>query len=175
MKMTLVAVVSADGKLTQGDDATIYQWTSPEDKSHFLGLVEQSPLIIMGRKTYEAARPVMKLKPETLRVVLTTQPEAFAAEVIPCQLEFSSSEPEALVKDLTAKGYTEALLVGGSGANAAFLQAGLVTDILITIEPWAFGRGVPLIEHLPSQVDLRLISVARLNEAGTLLLQYQLC
>jgi dihydrofolate reductase len=172
MEITLVAVISVDGKLTRGEDPHIYEWTSPEDKEHFFNLVEKSRLIIMGRKTYEAARSVIKLKPETLRVVVTHQPEALAAEAVPGQLEFSSTEPEALVKDLTAKGYTDALLVGGSSLNAAFLKAGLVTELMVTVEPWIFGHGLSLVKQLSSQVDLSLVSATRLNEQGTLMLRY---
>ena len=52
MKVVMVAVVSANGKLTRGNDPDIYKWTSKEDQNFFFSLISKSKLIVMGSGTY---------------------------------------------------------------------------------------------------------------------------
>jgi dihydrofolate reductase len=49
-------VQSLDGNITHGNNNIIYNWTSPEDSARFFAEVASHNLIIMGAKTYEAAR-----------------------------------------------------------------------------------------------------------------------
>ena len=46
MKVVMVAVISANGKLTRGNDPDIYKWTSKEDAAFFTSLVRKNNLII---------------------------------------------------------------------------------------------------------------------------------
>lgn len=171
MKVTMVAVCSADGFLTHGDDPSVQHWSSREDYAHFLQLIGQHKLVVMGRKTYEAVHP--KPQPERLRIVLTHSPEQFVGQQIKGQLEFRSATPGELVTALGGQGYTGLLLVGGGQTNTDFLQAGLVDELWLTIEPVLFGSGVRLLTAaLPDSVQLQLESNERLNAGGTLLLHY---
>src|SRR5688572_20802768 len=105
MKLSLVAVTSVDGKLTRGDQSDIYSWTSVEDQQHFSQMIRDHSLIIMGRKTYEAAQGKIKLQAGKLRVVMTHHPEMYVEEAVPGQLEFTSSQPSELVSQLEERGY----------------------------------------------------------------------
>lgn len=174
MKVTVAIASSVDGKLTRGDDPDIRSWTSPEDAAHFARLKADHNLIVMGRKTYTAMRAKLKPHPRTLRLVLTRHPEKFAAETVKGQLEFSSDTPLKLVRSLEEQGYTEMLLIGGGQVNSAFLAAGLVHEIYLTVEPWLFGTGIDATSGLPLSVTLKLISMRKLNARGTLLLHYKL-
>ena len=141
MKITLLMVMSLDGKTTNDDDSRIYEWTSKEDQDHFFSYVKEAKLIIMGRHTYEAAKSVMTLTPHTLRMVLTKDPEKYEHLSVPGQLEFSYTPPTSLITALEKRGYTQALLVGGESTNSIFLEEDLVTEILVTLEPIFFGKG----------------------------------
>ncbi len=165
-------VSSVNGKITRGYDPDIYSWTSKEDADFFFSLLNQHNLIVMGSNTYEAARDMVKPEKERLRVILTRNPEKYANEALPGRIEFSSESPETLVERLEKQGYSTMLLVGGGKTNALFLENSLVDELYLTIEPRLFGKGRPLIEKGSYDKNMKLQSVKKLNEQGTLLLQY---
>lgn len=135
-------------------------------------MIAKHKLIIMGRKTYEANKRVIKLVPEKLRIVLTSAPKKFVQEIVPHQLEFSSEPPKALLKRLASLGYKEALIVGGSGVAAIFLHAGLINRLELTLEPYIFGSGIPFIGNEDLMARLHLIGMKKLNARGTIHLTY---
>lgn len=172
MKVVIVAVSSVNGKLTKNEETDIYEWTSKEDAKIFFSLIEKHNLIIMGSKTYEAARRVIKLKKDKLRIVLTRNPKDYKNDEVKGILEFSSESPRYLINRLEKQRYTSMLVVGGTEINTAFLENHLVDELYLTIEPLIFGRGKNLILEEEFEADLKLISAKKLNKKGTLLLKY---
>ncbi len=174
MYVTCVMVSSSNGSITEGENPNIYSWTSTEDQSHFFSLIEQHSLIVMGARTYQHAKPVMKLKKGKLRLVLTRNPEQFQHEAVPGQLEFVSLSPSELIQTYAEKGYTRLLLVGGSTINTLFFNAGCVDELQLTLEPVLVGSTTQVVgPDLPLQ-RMNLQSVTQLNQEGTLLLRYLL-
>ncbi|MBI4033148.1 MAG: dihydrofolate reductase [Candidatus Blackburnbacteria bacterium] len=173
MKVILVMVSSLNGKITKGRASNIYSWTSKEDSKLFFRLVEKHNLIVMGRKTYEAIRENIELRPDKLRIVLTKDPQKFASDTVPGSLEFSNESPAELLSRLQRIGYTEMLLVGGGEVNALFLKSSLVDELYLTIEPIIFGTGKTLVADEELDVSLKLIGVKKLNKKGTLHLRYR--
>ncbi len=172
MKVVCVMVSSLNGKITNGTDPHIYTWTSKEDQDHFFSLIEHASCIIMGRNTYEQAKDIMKHKEGRLRVVLTSTPDQFQGETIPGQLEFTNESPSKLLTRLAEKGIQEALLVGGATTNTAFLQENCIDELWLTVEPIIFGTGTPLFTEDILEKRLMLQNIERLNNKGTLFLQY---
>lgn len=172
MNITCVMVSSANGKITHGSEATIYNWTSPEDKEHFESMIADYSLIVMGRETYEAAKKVIRPQPGKLRIVLTRTPEAYSEVAIPGQLEFRNNHPTELVAELENQGYTRMLLAGGGSVNGQFFAENLVNDLFLTLEPELFGVGKEIISSEVDHLSLQLHEVTRLNKRGTLLLHY---
>jgi dihydrofolate reductase len=171
MKIICVMVQSANGKITNGNDPTVYKWTSKEDKAQFEALIAKHSCIIMGRETYEAAKKVIKPVPGKLRIVLTRSPEDFAEFAVPGQLEFRTATPQELAAELEPT-YQEVLLCGGGQINSLFLNAGLIHEFILTIEPELFGQGKGIITEDANRASLRLISIQQLNERGTILAHY---
>lgn len=172
MFVVMVTVQSLDGKMTHGDDPEVRHWNSDEDSEHFIQLLHDYNLIIMGRKMYEKIRGGIWFKPGKLRVVMTHHPEQYADETIPGQLEFTAEQPADLLARLQKAGQSRALLAGGGQIYAAFMKAGLIDEMLATIEPRMFGSGVEMLASVPVDVQLQLQTVTRLNDRGTLLLRY---
>lgn len=172
MKITLIAVVSLDGYITAGDDANIYNWTSKEDTIMFTKRIEEASLVLMGAKTFGHARHFMKSKEGRTRVVFTRNTKKYQGEVIPGFLEFTSELPLDVIKRFEEKGIKEALLVGGSELQTAFLKAKLVDEISLTIEPIIFGAGKKLVSE-EMNIKLEILSFEKLNETGTVMLQYK--
>lgn len=167
----MVMVSSLNGKITNGDDSSIYKWTSKEDQSFFEKLKDGN-ILVMGSKTYEAAKSIIKPTSSRRRIVLTSDPEKYKDIAVEGQLEFSNESPKQLV-DRLAKYNEQMLLVGGGKLNASFLNEGLVDEMYLTIEPYVFSEGKPLVEGLGKNVFLELESCERLNNNGTLLLKYK--
>lgn len=174
MKVIMAVVSSANGKLTKGEETNIYSWTSKEDTKIFFSLVEKHNLIVMGSKTYEAAKKIIRLKPDKLRIVLTRTPNKYRNDAVKGSLEFSNESPKDLIKRLKAQGYTKMLLVGGTEVNTAFLKNSFVDELHLTIEPLIFGRGKNLVLEEEFEEELKLLAVKRLNKKGTLRLIYSI-
>ena len=104
MKIVMVMVSSINGKITNQNDPNIYSWASKEDSVHFYSLINNHNLIVMGRKTFEAAKDKIKLEPDKLRIVLTKSPDLYKDQTIPGQLEFSCETTNKLVERLTKSG-----------------------------------------------------------------------
>lgn len=172
MKVILAAVTSINGKLTRGDDSDIYKWTSKEDQDFFFGLLSKSKLLVMGSGTYTAVRDKFAMvQKERLRIVMTSTPEKYKDQEVESSLEFSSETPTQLIERLSKK-YEEVLIMGAK-VHAAFLKEKLVDEIYLTIEPFVFGEGKNLVDGLDFETDLKLESVEKLNDQGTLLLKYK--
>lgn len=154
MKITLAMVMSADGKSTKGDGSPNL-WASVEDQGFFHKLKHKIGVIIVGRKTFEAAG----------------KPSGDGIERI--VMSHGGPTPREVIANLEKRGRAEALLVGGSELNGAFFKEKLINEIYLTIEPKIFGEGLPLAQMAGNEVKLELLNVERLNPQGTLLLHYR--
>ena len=139
-------VVSLDGKSTKADESPNL-WASVEDHGFFNDLKKKIGVVIVGRKTYEAAG---KPHGDGIRRIVMSRDTGF---VLPTDIK-------------------EALLVGGSELNAEFFRRKLINEIYLTIEPKIFGAGLPIAQGILDDVHLELINVRQLNPQGTLLLHY---
>ena len=164
--------MSVDGKTTRWSEPNVHKWTSKEDQKHFSSITKKDGVFIMGRKTFDAARKIIKLSPNILRVVMTKSPARYADIAVSNQLEFTRSGPKKLTEALAARGLTKAFLFGGEQANTAFFREKLVHEAWLTIEPKIFGAGNNLVSGEKLNIDLRLKSIKKLNKKGTLLLKY---
>jgi dihydrofolate reductase len=165
MRVLLVAAMTIDGKIARGKHEVI-DWSSPEDKSMFMRVSQESGVLIMGRNTYETLdRPL----PGRLHVVLTRQTSSQPA---PEQVEYTSAPPAEVLDDLARRGYQTVILAGGAEANRTFIDAGLVDELWLTLEPVAFGNGISLLGEAPLNLRLRLIQSVLLNESS-LQIRYQ--
>ena len=173
MKVVLAMVMSVDGRTTKWGNPNIYEWTSKEDQKYFFSLIGKHKAIIMGRKTFDAARSVMRLSSGKLRIVLTKNPKKYADTAVPGQLEFTDDSPKDIIKKLKKRGFREALLLGGGEINSLFFKEKLVDEVWITVEPLIFGSGNGLAEKNALNVIMKLKSIKMLNEQGTILLKYQ--
>ena len=173
IKVTLVIASSINGKITIGDNPHVGIWTSKEDKSLFSYLKKKNNLLVMGSKTYEAIKNSLTLDKETLRIVLTKHPKKYASSQVKNMLEFSSESPSQLVNRLEKQGYKQLLLVAGGTITAEFFKESLIDEMFLTIEPMIFGEGKNLVKEGQFNVDLKLISMKRLNEKGTLIFRYK--
>ncbi|HEY4527877.1 MAG TPA: dihydrofolate reductase family protein, partial [Candidatus Paceibacterota bacterium] len=70
--------------------------------------------------------------------------------------------------------YKTVAVLGGGAVYRFMLESGLLDEIFITVEPLIFGRGKEMFVGGTRTTRVSLLSVKRLNRAGTLLLHYQI-
>ncbi|MFL5733843.1 MAG: dihydrofolate reductase family protein [Chloroflexia bacterium] len=168
MKIIMLAALTIDGKLAR-NSAHFVDWTSREDKRIFSSTTRQAGALILGHNTYKTFPTPL---PGRLHVVMTYS--LAGKESVPGEVEYTSDPPERIVASLEARGYTEAVVGGGSQVNSLFLQANLVDEIWLTIEPAIFGLGVDLLHGIQFDLQAKLIHLERLNDAGAIHLRYSL-
>jgi len=172
MRLTLIAAQSLDGYITRHDTPGS-AFASDADRAFFREALRDFDCCVMGGETYRTARDMIRalLMPERLRIVLTRTPEQFATDTVSGKLEFASTQPAQLITGLGARGFLRCAILGGAQIHSLFLEAGLVDELWLTIEPLLFGGGTPL---LARRTSTRLKLIARENlSAETLLLKYR--
>ena len=165
--VSLLMAMSADGFITKHTDGFV-DWTSKEDKKHFVNKTKAAGVLIYGRKTFALHN---KALPGRLNIVMTREPGKHTS--IPGSLEFTNQEPKELVDDLTRRGYKQIFVTGGPEINDLFLRANLIDDVYLTVEPRLFGSGKHLLPPSSYDIALELIGTEPLNK-DSLLLHYRI-
>jgi dihydrofolate reductase len=172
MKVVLVLVSSIDGKVTKWGDPDVKKWSSVEDKEHFRNVWRESKLIVVGSNSFKAEH--LSPSPKRLILVLTHKPDIYVNLQKEGQLEFTDESPRQLTDRLRMKGYEQMTLLGGPSVAASFLRENLVDELWLTIEPVIFGKGEKLFSEDKFDIKLKLISMDKVNEQGTLLIKYSI-
>lgn len=168
MKLILVMAQTADGKIAKNKSHAA-NWTSKEDKKHFIEITKKHKVIIMGASTYET---IGKPLPGRLNLILTDAPEKYQKLQKPGKLEFFNGRPYQVINYLKDKGYTSAILGGGSYTNSAFLNSKLVDEIYFTFEGILFGKGLGVCDGLLKDVNLKIKKLKKLSDK-TFLVNYE--
>jgi len=184
MQIVLIAAQSLDGWITRHDVAGD-GFASEADKTHFRATIRDCDACVMGRATYTLSKDRMRPQafPGLRRVVWTRRPEDHAAEAIAGILEFTRENPAETVARLRADGRRRCALLGGGAVNAAWLAAGLVDEVCVTVESRIFGFGTALAGNPPGDanrgvgrlaldVTLELLEARTLAAGGPVLLRY---
>jgi dihydrofolate reductase len=169
MKISVYIAVSANGLISNGRNEP--DWLSSEYGEGLYTMCEEFEAVIMGKTTYNILAPdYLPLKNKGTTVVLTTDSSAKSDN---SSVVFTKDDPAAIVKTLSQRGHTMAVIIGGTMTVSAFVNAGLVDDIYLVMEPVLFGAGLPLLKGIESETKLNLLEVSKLNER-TLKLHYAL-
>lgn len=165
MKVILVAAVSQNGFITNGDEDVVTTWTSVEDKAFFAQIKSQHHMYLMGRKTFETIPN--QPSPQKLRVVMTKDPEEFKHLQKPGHVEFTDSTPEEVIEKYQEN--SSCLLLGGGEIYRQFLTQDLVDEMYITVEPVTFNSGVRFFDSSVDEfISLHPNYTMRfLNDTGT--------
>ena len=168
MKVILYMATTTNGFIAKEDDNT--EFVSEEEWESYKKAVKKAGCIICGRRTYEIAlREGNLLTEEGLNVVLTHNQNLKSSH--PKVLITTKSPPE-IIEYLSQQGFTEAIIGGGGILNSSFLQAGLIDEIYLDVEPQVFGKGVPVFS--PASFDHKLEFVeSKMLSPKTIQLHYR--
>jgi dihydrofolate reductase len=168
MKVTLLMAQSVDGKVAKTSNEFI-DWTTKEDKKLFVKETKRAGVVIMGRKTFDT---IGKPLPDRHIIVVTRSPRE-SITLDGASVTFATDPPTDLIQKLQGQGHEEVIVAGGPTVNAMFLEAGLINEIKLTIEPMLFGRGLSLFEGIDTNITLELLDLQKLTE-HTIFLHYGL-
>lgn len=171
MKIVLVFVATLDGKVTKWGDPLVTSWSSLEDKDYFMGIWNDSKVLLMGSTSYRSTR--FKPTEKHLLVVMTRDPSKFENHAVLGQLEFTDESPALLSKRFETQGLDQMVVVGGPHIATSFLREQLIDELWLTIEPRIFGTGGNIVTEENLDINLKLISCEKVNEQGTLITKYK--
>lgn len=167
MKTTLFLSVSIDGFIANKEGIPLFPKGAWEDWCSF---VNKADNVIVGRSSYESLKDddmASALHPKH-PIVLSTQNIHLSDST--WQLAKSPSEALAVLK---STGIDEAIIGGGRAVAYSFIQERLVNDIVIDLQPIAFGKGIPMFGDILDLSKLKLLDSHPLNE-NALRLRYQI-
>jgi dihydrofolate reductase len=117
--------------------------------------------VLMGRKTYEAARAMTKgksnpypgMKSYVFSRTLKATPRG--------SVDIISRDAAKFVRKLKKERGKGICVMGGGKLAHALFEAGLIDEVGFNIHPVLVGSGIPLFYPLKRQVDLELIDCKR--------------
>ncbi|MDR6944786.1 dihydrofolate reductase family protein [Mucilaginibacter pocheonensis] len=167
MKISVYIATSANGLIS--NSRNVSDWLSPEYGQGMYAMCQKFKAVIMGKTTYNIIAPdYLPLKDEGTTVVLTTD---VTAKPDNPTIKFTNDKPAEIKQALEDKGYTEALIIGGTMTISQFINAGLVDEIYFIVEPVLFDAGLPLLKDTTGELKLNLLQVSKLND-NTVQLHY---
>jgi len=125
--------------------------------------------VVMGRKTYEVA----------VKLGTTSYPGAknyvFSRTLEPkpgADVEIISEDPVAFMRRLKQQPGKGICVLGGGELAHTLLQAGVIDQIGLNIQPVLLGSGIPLFHGMEKQLDLELLESRQLK-CGSVYVRYR--
>ena len=168
MKITVYLASSVNGMISNRKG--VPDWLSQGYEQGFMALCEQTQAVIMGKTTYNILAPdYLPLKTEGTLIVLSHDTTALPAQ---SNVIFTDKRPEDIVEILKSRGHREAVIIGGTQTVSEFVNAQLVDELMLVIEPVLFGMGLPMLKHVELEPRLALLDMTKLND-DTVQLRYR--
>ncbi|MDF2378935.1 MAG: dihydrofolate reductase [Candidatus Gracilibacteria bacterium] len=169
-RFLMVAGTTLNGKITDGNGSFL-PFSSDEDQKWLKKMINDSDVLIVGRKTYEKHAEIGPLsKPH---IVFTQQIKGI--QIKRDNVHFFNDRKDDLINLCDILQYKTITILGGSEIYHWFLKEKILSDIYLTIEPHFEGKGLNLLSG-PSFIEQekwKLKKTVVLNSSGTLLLHYQ--
>ena len=160
--VTMMMAITIDGKIAK-NNTHFPNWTSKEDKKIFAKISKQHKVIIMGEKTFLTFSTPLK---DRLNFIFSFKKNKISNN----NIVYFSGNPIDALKKIKNMGYKSALLGGGAVINSLFLKYKLINEIILTIEPKIFGKGISLFNE-ENEINLKLKEVLKINK-NSILIKY---
>lgn len=112
--------------------------------------------LVMGRKTLEKVLSFPEWPYEGVPVVALSHQSVEIPAYLKGKVEVMSLDAAALVAQLAERGMKHLYIDGGQTIQA-FLEAGLINELIITRIPVLLGQGIPLFSQVGREFELRHI------------------
>lgn len=188
-KLTYYVACSVDGFIAHADgshdgfsqDATYFAdlfasfpETVPSHLRDIMGIHSENQwfdTVLMGRKTYEiglkegVTSPYSHMQQYLFSRTLNTSPDQRVQLVSDNAIEFITT-----IKNQTGKGIW---LCGGANLAATLFKNGLIDQLILKINPFLMGSGIPLFSDVIQQSSLVLTN-SKIYDNGVVMLYYNI-
>lgn len=152
--LILYIATSIDGFIAYPDGNV--DWLFIDDDYGYLKFYESVDTLLMGRRTYDQ---ILGFGPwpyaDKHTYVFTAHPPETAADA---SIEFVREETVEFVEKLRGQPGGPIWLVGGADLAAAFQQAGLINELIISVHPRLLGQGIALFHSMLIERPLKLLN-----------------
>ena len=171
-KLTYLVASTLDGQIALADGSfDCFAAAGDDHVADYLEAVQRFSAVIMGRNTYDVG----------LRAGVTDPYPALETYVVSASLKESpdpkvrliAGDPAGFVRRLKATEGGAIYLCGGARLAAELLEAGLIDEIAVKLNPLVTGSGIPLFAWVKSPVLLALEGV-KTYANGVVWLTYRL-
>jgi dihydrofolate reductase len=170
-KVVYLVAASLDGSIARADHT--FDCFMPEGshvQDYLDALKTQFTDVLMGRRTYEVGlrlgmtNPYPWLKSYVFSATMQESPDPHVTLV--------PGPPAEFVRDLKQQAGGNIYLCGGGTLAAALLDAQLIDEIAVKLNPLLIGAGIPMFSGLRASMDLQLLS-SKIYDNGVLWLTYR--
>jgi dihydrofolate reductase len=166
-KVTFGVANSLDNFIARRDRAVDWLVWDDEVASITAEFWKTIDTVVMGRKTYEVAlRSGTTSYPGVKNYVFSRTMKQSPGE----KVEIISADAAGFVRDLKSEDGKGVCVMGGGELANSLLEAGLVDEIGLNIQPVLLGAGVPLFHAVSRQIDLELLDCKTLKSGGVFVL-----
>lgn len=148
--------ITSNGYIAHMDDST--PWSDDEWQA-YAEEVKKIGNIIIGYHTYELMKDTAFDKiGNPLVVVVSSKEIPNSTNVV-----FVKTPEEALAV-ISARGFSVTTINGGSILLSSFAQKKLIDEVILDIEPFLFGKGIPLFKENDFELQLLLKDVTKIGK-----------
>ena len=170
-KIIAYLATSADGFIARPDgDVSWLDRPRPADEYGMPAFLRSVDTLIMGRITWEVGQKLGGTVVDGKRNIILSRTMPFHAA------------PGAMIENIDAADLAKRLrsekgkniwVMGGAQVFGEFVDAGELDDIIIHVIPVLIGEGIPLLDPVPRQSELKLKSSRRFAD-GVVRLHYEI-
>ena len=162
---------SLDGFIAHEDGTWDGFLPDGEHVSDYLESIKEFDVVLMGRKSYEIGLKDGKTDPyPTLKSYLFSHTMKESPNK---QVQLVSENAGSLIRQLKHETGKDIYLCGGADLATTLFSENLIDEIILKINPFLMGAGIPLFTSVIPQTALELLD-SKIYENGVVLLRYQL-
>ncbi|MFD1141043.1 dihydrofolate reductase family protein [Larkinella insperata] len=177
-KLIYDVAASFDGYIAHSDGSIDGFQTEGEFVTDFLGRIQTYGAVLMGRKTYEwgyafglqKGQPAYtQVNPELVNYIFSTSISFEPNDLI----QVVSEGEEAFIRQRKAEDGKPLWLCGGGELAGKLLDAHLIDELVVKLNPVVLGEGVRLFGSSQTKAALELID-SKTYDNGLMLMRYQI-
>lgn len=159
MKTILYMATTINGLIAKHDDTA--EFLTEAEAASYVAAVKGAGAAVVGRRTYEVLSEQPEFEEFTnagVRMVVLSQKDDIKLKSETHAIAHSPKEALEVLKDCN-----EVVVAGGGKVNAAFMEAGLIDEIYLDIEPAVLGKGIPFFDGEDFEASLQLLDQKMLS------------
>jgi dihydrofolate reductase len=170
-------VASLDGFFETPDKKLDWVVTDAEFFDYAKGMLRAADTLLFGRATYEHMADYWPTAPtdEIADKMNNLEKIVFSRTLYEAawnNSRLAEKNPQEEVSSLKKRPGKDIVVLGSASVASSLLQAGLVDEYRVILQPVLIGRGNPLFKDITERIQLKLI-LARAFGSGVVLLSYQ--